>query len=155
MYRKNTVNVLVWICISIVLLAFVFVILKAPVLHDDIYFREDGKSDVISAIRDSLNYGNGRFGGNFSIYYLMQHDILRVAIKSAVAIMMFILSALLIDKNKSVFVLSLFLYLTVDISIFRQVYASSAAYFNYVIPIFLLVAILYLIEKSTFQRGIC
>lgn len=148
MFKKSGVNILTYVFILAILVIFVFLMIKAPVLHDDIYFREEGGGTISSAIKDSLDYGNGRFGGNFCIYYLMQHDVLRIAIKSVVAVLMFAFASLLVDKNKYVFAVSLFLFLTVEVSIFRQVYVSSAAYFNYVVPIFMLFATVLLLDKG-------
>lgn len=155
MFKKSGANILTYIFILAILIIFVFLMIKAPVLHDDIYFREEGGGSISSAIKDSLDYGNGRFGGNFCIYYLMQHDVLRIVIKSVVAILMFLIASFLVDEKKSLFAVSLFLFLTVEVSIFRQVYASSAAYFNYVIPIFMLFATIFLIEKSNSGKLSC
>ena len=154
MCRKNAVNILIWLCIFIVLAGFVFLMIKTPDLNDDVFFKHEGTGTLVNAFENSLYYGNGRFGGNFCIYFLMSHPVLRITTGCIVSIMLFVLSSFLVGKKKSFLVLSLFLFLTLDTNIFRQIYTSAASFYNYAVPISLLFLIVFLMEQKTNCKGI-
>lgn len=106
-------------------------------------------ADSISKLADySLNYGNGRYVGNFLVIPLVNSVALRVICKAICFFITFLLMKKLFtnyDFKGGIF--TVILLLGMPISIFRQAFVWTAGFQNYFPPVMLFLMCIYIMKK--------
>ena len=144
--RDNKVYVVIWT------LLFILFIL-APMSGDD-FFKADtylalkDQGNILSAITGSYQSLNGRIAGNSLVFFLINYPVLSSIFKSSIMVgIVYALCKITKIKNPAAISLVALLVCLPPPNIFRQAIVWSAGFYNYTVPILLLMLI-YLIMNS-------
>lgn len=107
-----------------------------------------GIYDFKSALDYSINFGNGRFIGNFLVNFVMCRYVPDRIFRAVFIFGAILLTAMVIDGyRKRSILLSSLLYLGVGNEIFAQVFVWGHGFYNYVPPITLMLLGTYIIKR--------
>ena len=145
--RNNKIYVVVWVLI------FVFFIL-APMSGDDYnwsfnYFRISDPGSMLSPIPWMHQSTNGRIIGNALEFFLVSYPILSAIVKSSIMVgILYTFCKITKIKNPiAISLVALLVYLP-PVNIFRQAIVWSAGFYNYTVPILLLMLIYLIINTN-------
>lgn len=142
------------VLLFVVMFAALAVILHFnPILVDDYEFLSYNRQSFTEAIDYALNYGNGRFLGNLGAILLAPHTVIAALFKAfTVSLLCILLPMIFNATEKSVYLLSCLLVLTVPEKMFAQVHAWNCGNVNYILPIILTILCLLLIKAKDAGR---
>ena len=118
----------------------------SPMTEDDNYFWSLRILGFRETLDFALGYGNGRLLGNMGIFYLVEHKALRVAVKALVMSAVCLLLPRLCGKgSKALYPAAFLLICLISPQLFSQVYTWTSGFQNYVPPVLLQLAVLWLL----------
>lgn len=143
------------ICIFLSIFLFFFLIsLCAPYSYDDYEFAVVSMLPMDEIMNFSLTYGNGRLLGNWGVIMLLKSPIFAALAKASVfSLMVFLIPGILgMHKPFALFV-SFLLVTGIDSDLFAQAVTWTSGFQNYVPPVFLMLVMIYLIQKYPSASG--
>ena len=147
------------ILFALFFLSALIILHNLPPVLDDVGFQRVTFASGKEALRQILEFGNGRFFGNGGIIFLMRHpvlgDLIRASVIAGIAVL---LPKVLSLHSLSAYLLSMFLLFSITPGIFGQAYSWMSGFQNYVPPLFLLLYVLLLIQyadQGTAVRKCC
>ena len=127
------------ILFALFFLSALIILHNLPPVLDDVGFQRVTFASGKEALRQILEFGNGRFFGNGGIIFLMRHpvlgDLIRASVIAGIAVL---LPKVLSLHSLSAYLLSMFLLFSITPGIFGQAYSWMSGFQNYVPPLFLL-----------------
>lgn len=139
-----------------VFLFFFLISLCAPFSYDDYEFINHSSLPMGEILRFSLTYGNGRLLGNWGVITLLKSPIFAAAAKATVfSLMVFLLPAVLGIRKPFGLAASFLLVSAIDSDLFAQAVTWTSGFQNYVPPAFLMLAVIYLIQKYPSSGSRC
>lgn len=134
---------------------FYFVIMScAPYSYDDYEFASLDFSSAREFILYCLTYGNGRLLGNISGVFSNQVPIFGSFYKAfIISTTIILIPEILGIRSKFTYAASFLLTTAIDPSLFAQVFTWTSGFANYVPPVFLMLASLFLIQKYPVDSG--
>lgn len=136
----------------------------APYSSDDLEFATLPYTSFGEYLQYVLEYGNGRFLGNFCAIWLTNSRFLCVLVKALVmASTIMLLPAVLGLQNACDYLASFLLVTAIDPAVFGEVYAWTSGFSNYMPPVWMCLVTVYLIQHcgdspklwKTAVLGIC
>lgn len=133
----------------------------APYSSDDLEFATLPYTTFGEYLKYVLEYGNGRFLGNFCAIWLSNSRAACVLVKALVMASTILLLPAVLGLQSSIDYLVSFLLVTaIDPAIFGEVYAWTSGFSNYIPPVWASLVILYLIQHckkpgQAFAAGAC
>jgi hypothetical protein len=120
-----------------------------------LYFKSLKLKSLSEIVQYVLRYGNGRFLGNASVFYLLDSTILRVIIKTAViSLVIFMITKVTDICSPVIYMASFFLIIGIPPRIFSQVFAWTSGYNNYIPPVLCMLFCLYLILHTSADENL-
>lgn len=121
----------------------------APYSSDDLEFGTLPYTAFREYLQYVLEYGNGRFLGNFCAIWLTNSKAACVLVKAFVmAGTIVLLPAVLKLQDPSDYLLSFLLVTAIEPALFGEVYAWTSGFSNYMPPVWMSLVIVYLIQRS-------
>lgn len=137
---------------ALFLLSFAFFCLVmwcAPYSSDDLEFGTLPYTTFREYLQYVLEYGNGRFLGNFCAIWLTNSRSMCVLVKAFVmASAIVLLPAVLGLTDASDYLLSFLLVTAIDPALFGEVYAWTSGFSNYMPPVWMSLVILRLVQRA-------
>ena len=131
-----------------IFLFFFLISLCAPYSYDDYEFASLSNLPMGEILRFSLTYGNGRLLGNWGVITLLKSPVYAALAKALVfSLMVFMLPAVLGIHKPFALAASFLLVAGIDSDLFAQTVTWTSGFQNYVPPAFLMLAVIYLIQK--------
>lgn len=126
---------------------YAFVMYCSPFSSDDIEHIIYDRTEIRTAIKYVLYYGNGRFLGNLTTIYLCNNTVLRILCKAfSSALLIALLPMILKVYTPRTHLLSFLLITCMSGSLFGQVFTWTSGFANYIPPIFLCSVVVYLLN---------
>lgn len=127
---------------------FCLVMCCVPLASDDVEFAALRFSDLKELIRYVLYYGNGRVMGNLASIILSKLPWLGVLVKAVVLSgVIFLVPAILKLRDVTGYLMSFLLFVTMRQALFGQVYTWTSGFANYVLPIWVTLLIVLLLQR--------
>lgn len=143
--RDGHKSALLFLCIFLFL---AFVMWCTPYSSDDYEFAAMTFEDAGDFFSYILHYGNGRILGNVFSIGLVQLPSLAVWVKAFVTVcVIFLLPAVLKLNSISCYLGSFILLMAVKPEMFGEVYTWTCGFSNYLIPVWLTLLVLYLLQR--------
>ena len=121
----------------------------APYSSDDLEFGTLPYTAFREYLQYVLEYGNGRFLGNFCAIWLTNSRIACVLVKAFVmASTIVLMPAVLKRQDPSDYLLSFLLVTAIEPALFGEVYAWTSGFSNYMPPVWMSLVIVYLIQRA-------
>ena len=144
-----------FVCIFLSIFLFFFLIsLCAPYSYDDYEFADVAKQPMGEILRFSLTYGNGRLLGNWGAVTLLKAPVYAALAKALVfSGMVFLIPGVLGMRKPFSQAVSFLLVTAIDSDLFAQAITWTSGFQNYVPPVFVMLLVLYLIQKYPTALG--
>ena len=121
----------------------------APYSSDDLEFGTLPFTTFREYLQYVLEYGNGRFLGNFCAIWLTNSRVMCVLVKAfGMASTTLLLPAVLGFTSVCDYLLSFLLVTAIDPALFGEVYAWTSGFSNYMPPVWMSLVIVWLIQRS-------
>ena len=144
-----------WIVFFVSFAFYCLIMWCAPYSSDDLEFANLPYTSFGEYLRYVLEYGNGRFLGNFSAIWLTNSRVMCILVKALVmASTIMLMPAVLGLTDKSDYLLSFLLVTAIEPVVFGEVYAWTSGFCNYMPPVWMSLIIVWLIQRvSGFRNG--
>jgi hypothetical protein len=120
----------------------------APYSSDDLEFATLPYHTFGEYLQYVLEYGNGRFLGNFCAIWLTNSPVMCVLVKALVmALTIVLLPQVLGMTGAGAYLLSFLMVTAIEPAVFGEVYAWTSGFSNYMPPVFLSLLLLWLIQR--------
>lgn len=127
---------------------FCLVMWCAPYSSDDLEFATLPCTSFGEYLTYVLQYGNGRFLGNFCAIWLTHSRVMCVLVKAFVlASTVLLLPAVLGLRDKADYLLSFLLVVAIDPALFGEVFAWTSGFSNYMPPVWMSLVIIWLVQR--------
>lgn len=144
-----------WIVFLAAFAFYALIMWCAPYSSDDLEFGNLPYHTFGQYLKYVLEYGNGRFLGNFTAIWLTNSRLACVLVKAFVmASTIVLLPAALGLGSKSDYLLSFLMVSAIDPALFGEVYAWTSGFSNYMPPVWISLILLCLVQRvSGFSHG--
>lgn len=146
MLKNNTARTLA--AYALVFLGFLLMFIFLLPSCDVFVFNHGTDGSLASAVDYSMNYGNGRFLGNF-LAVVFSHSFVFAGIFEAIILSVLVISLnILLFNNKPITVIPLAIFITIPCSgIISECYYMFCAFLNYVVPVVLAAVCLVIMRR--------
>lgn len=155
MLYKRCFNSKQFIFLIIISIGLAYIVWNSPLVCDDLYYAAYGFSSISDIFWFALTYGNGRLFGNMLIHFLLQSSSIRVIVQTSLIVSLWCLTYKVIHRGeKDYLILGIFLFLTINPTIFREDYLWSSAVANYIPGILCMIGSLLIFQSEEKNKNI-